>query len=151
MTGYKIPFSARSHQYTDDECKLVVDVMCNASPLTQGVYLDKFENEFGHYIGVEHAFAVTNATSALELAAQLCNFESSDEVIVPAHTFTSSAYPFAKNGANIVWADIELSSRVVGVEQIQKCTTSRTKAVVVPHLYGYLADMPEIMEFAKKN
>lgn len=151
MTGYKIPFSARSHQYTDEECKLVVDVMRNASPLTQGVYLEEFEKKFQQYIGVGHAFAVTNATSALELAAQLCNFGSGDEVIAPAHTFTSSVYPFAKNGAEVVWADIDLRTRVVGVEQIQKCITSKTKAVVIPHLYGYLADMPEIIDLAKKS
>jgi dTDP-4-amino-4,6-dideoxygalactose transaminase len=85
------------------------------------------------------------------MAAQICCFEDGHEVIVPAHTFTSSAYPFLKHGAKIVWADINLETGVVDAAELEKCISRQTKAIVVPHLYGYGADMVEIVELAKAN
>jgi len=148
---FRIKFSGKSHNYTDDEIKTVVLTMKDAEPYTQGKYLKQFESNFCEYIGTPYTFAVSNATAALEMAAQLCRFEPGDEVIIPSHTFTSTAYPFAKKGAKIVWTDINLETRVVTAETIREKLTSHTKAIVVVHLYGYMADMPPIMELAKKN
>ena len=148
---FKIKFSGKSHNYTEEEIETVVQAMKDAEPYTQGRYLKEFEEKFCEYIGAPHAFAVNNATAALEMAALLCQFEPGDEVIIPSHTFTSSAYPFAKKGAKIVWADIDLQTRVVTAETIKNKITPNTKAVVVVHLYGYMADMPAIMELARKH
>jgi dTDP-4-amino-4,6-dideoxygalactose transaminase len=90
-----------------------------------------------------------NGVSALELSAQLCLFEAGDEVVIPSHTFTASAYPFVKKGAVPVWADIDPASRVVTAESIEAVLSPRTRAVVVVHLYGYTADMPSIMKLAR--
>ena len=93
--------------------------MRNASPLTQGVYLKEFENKFADYLGIKYAFAVSSATAALEIAAQLCS--------------------------------IQPGEAVMGVRQIERCISDKTRAIVVPHLYGYGADMPEIMKLAKSR
>jgi dTDP-4-amino-4,6-dideoxygalactose transaminase len=148
---FKIKFSGKSHNYTEEEIETVVQAMKDAEPYTQGKYQKEFEKKFCEYIGTSHAFAVNNATSALEMTAQLCRFKSGDEVIIPSHTFTSSAYPFAKKGARIVWVDIDLKTRVVTAETIEKKISPHTKAIVVVHLYGYAADMPSIMSLAKKR
>ena len=148
---FKIKFSGKSHNYTDEEIKTVGQAMKDAEPYTQGRYLKGFEEKFCKYLDAFHAFAVNNATSALEMAAQLCEFEPKDEVIIPSHTFTSSAYPFAKKGAKIVWADIDLQTRVVTAETIENKISPHTKAIVVVHLYGYMADMPAIMDIARKH
>ena len=147
----RIPFSGRAHYYTKAELKHATDIMRTAVPLTQGSNLRAFEDRFMHYARVDCAFAVSNATSALELVAKLCQFKTGDEVIIPSHTFTSSAYPFAKNGATIVWADIDLATRVVSPQTIAPRITPHTRAIVVPHLYGYGADMPAIMTLAKEH
>ena len=151
MADYRIPFSNRSHLYTDAEIDLVTGLMRNAKSLTQGVHQQTLETNFSEYLGTNYSFAVCNATAALEMAAQLCCFEDGHEVIVPAHTFTSSAYPFLKHGAKIVWADINLETGVVDAAELEKCISRQTKAIVVPHLYGYGADMVEIVELAKAN
>lgn len=148
---FNIPFIGRGHIYTDDEVQTVVNAMQTAIPLSQGEYQDRFQKKFCEYMSAKYAFAVSNATAALELSAKLCQLQPDDEVVIPAHTFTSSAYPFLKQGAKIVWADIDLKTRVVTVQTIKKCITKRTKAIVVVHLYGYCADMPEIINLAKKN
>lgn len=146
-----IDFSGRAHKYTEEEIQTVVDAMQNAETLTQGKYLGEFESRFCSYIGAKYAYAVCNATAALELAAQLCQFKPGDEVIMPLHTFTSSAYPFVKKGGKIVWVDNDFDTRVVTAEEIERKITPKTKVVVVVHLYGYAADMQSIMEVAKKH
>lgn len=147
----KVNFSGRSLYYTEEEIAVVVEAMRHADTLTQGQYLQTFQQAFGNYIGARHCFAVMNGVSALELSAQLCRFKPGDEVIIPSHTFTASAYPYAKKGAKLVWADIDPQSHVVTAESIEKCLSPRTKAIVVVHLYGYTADMPAIMTLAKQH
>lgn len=147
----RIDFSGRAHRYTEEEIQAVVDAMKKAETLTQGTYLKEFESRFRSYTGAKYAFAVCNATAGLELAAQLCQFKPGDEVIMPLHTFTSSAYPFVKKGGTIVWADNDFDTRVITAEEIEKKITPKTKVVVVVHLYGYAADMEAIMKIAKKH
>ena len=151
MMEFKVPFSGRAHNYTQDEVETVVSAMKNAVPLTQGIYLRKFEDALKKYLNVAHCFAVNNATAALEMAAQFCQFEEGDEVIIPSHTFTSSAYPFVKKGAKIIWADVDSQTHVVTAETIKACITPQSKAIVVAHLYGYVAQMPEIMKVASDH
>jgi len=148
---FRIKFSGKSHDYTQEEIETVIQAMKTADPYTQGAYQKDFEQKFCAYIGAERAFAVNNATAALEMAAQLCQFESGDEVIIPAHTFTSSAYPFAKKGARIVWADIDLQTRVVTADTIAERISPKTKAIVAVHLYGYAADVPKIASLAREH
>jgi perosamine synthetase len=148
---FRIPFSSRAHAYTREEEAVVLEVMRNSDSLTQGENLKLFEEKICQYLGARFSFGVCNATAALEMASQLCCFKEGDEVVIPSHTFTSSAYPFAKKGAQIVWADIDPQSKVVTANTLSDRITAKTKAIVVVHLYGYGADMPEIMELAKRH
>lgn len=149
----KINFSGRAIQYTEEEIATVVEAMRNAEPLTQGAHMAEFERKFAAYEGVDEGscFAVMNGCAALEMSAQLCNFKPGDEVIIPSHTFTASAYPYIKHGATPVWADIDPATRVVTAETIARVITPATKAVVPVHLYGYVADMPAIMDLCRER
>lgn len=149
----RVDFSGRGIEYTEEEIAAVVDVMRHGKTLTQGEHMRAFEQGFAKYLGIENGtcFTTANATDALELAAQLCQFMPEDEVIVPSHTFTATAYPFVYHGAKMVWADIDPKTRVVTAETIARCLTSHTKAIIVVHLYGYVADMPAIMELAHSH
>lgn len=149
--NFKIPFSGRTHKYTEEEQAIVLEVMNHAVPLTQGKYQEEFQKKFCEYIGSNYAFAVNNATAALELAAQMCQFKNGDEFVCPSHTFTASAYPFIKKGGIPIWADIDLETRVVTLETIKKCVTSKTKAIIVVHLYGFCVDVEPIAKFAKER
>lgn len=149
---FKINFSGKAHTYTDDEIQTVIEAMRSADPLTQGKYRDTFEQAFCAYNGSKYAFSVCNATAALEMAAQMCLFEEGDEIVAPSHTFTSSVYPFVKKGARVKWADIDITTRVVTLNSIKKCITSKTKAIVVVHLYGFIIpEIEAIALFAQEN
>lgn len=147
----KVNFSGRAMAYTEEEIAVVVQAMQNANPLTQGHYQTAFQEKFCVFTGVPHAFAMMNGTAALEVAATLCRLGKGDEVVIPSHTFTSSAYPFARTGARLVWADIDPQTRVVNAQTIERVLSPRTKVIIVVHLYGYVADMPSIMALAKER
>ena len=150
--NFKVNFSGRGHKYTQEEKDVILEAIENADPLTQGKYQQAFEKKFCDLFGCDYAFAVNNATAALEISAQMCQFNDGDEIVVPSHTFTSSVYPFIKKGAKVKWADIDLHTRVVTLEHIKKVVTAKTKAVVVVHLYGFMIpDIQEIADFCKQN
>lgn len=139
--NYLIPFSSKSIDYTEEEISVINNTIKNSNILTMGNQILNFEAKFEKFLGRQFAFALNSATSCLELSAQLCRFKLGDEVIIPSHTYTSSCYPFIKNKAKIVWADIDLENRVVSDDSILSNISNKTRAVVVPHLYGYFKDL----------
>jgi len=147
--AFKLPWSGRGLDYTEEDIEIVVDAMRNADPLTGGQHLREFETMFSEYQGSGRAFGVASCTAALELTAVLSGVGNGDEVIVPGHTFCASAIPYARRGAKIVWADIDPGYRVVTAETIAPLITPKTKVIVVVHLYGLAAPMDEIMALAK--
>lgn len=144
---FKIKWSGRSIDYTQEEIDTVVEVMKTADPQTQGKYLQQFESDFSNYLDGQPCFGVTNATHALELIADLTGLKSGDEVIIPGHTYCASAIPFGRTGTTLVWADIDPETFLISLESIQKLVTNKTKAIVVVHLYGMI--IPDILEIAK--
>ena len=147
----KIGWSGRSHEYSSKDIKYLTNIIKKADPLTQGKYLKGFEKVFSKYIKKKNVFAVSSAASALEIISLLLNLKKNDEVIIPAHTYCASAIPFARRGAKIVWSDIDFDTRVVDLKDIKKKITSKTKAIVIVHLYGYACDFRKIIGFCKKR
>jgi dTDP-4-amino-4,6-dideoxygalactose transaminase len=150
-TTLRIDFPAVQTRLTLEEEQAVLEVIRHAPTWTQGDQQKAFEKEFCEYIGCTDSVAVCSGTAALELAATLARIGPDDEVIVPAHTFVSTAVPFARAGAKIVFADIDPHMRVVSAETITPCISPRTKAIVIVHLYGLPADMDAILEMAARH
>lgn len=146
-----IPWSGRGHDYNDAEIQAVVAAMREADPQSQGKYLKLFESRFKEYTGVKAAFATSSCSGALQLTALLLKLKVGDEVILPAHTFAATAIPFGRSGARLVWADIDPDTRVISLDSIREGLTPRTKAIVVVHLYGLMADMDPIMKLAREH
>jgi dTDP-4-amino-4,6-dideoxygalactose transaminase len=149
--NFKIPFSGVGAKYSNHEKEIVLEAMDTSETLTQGKYQAEFEKNFSQFVGMKHCFATSCAAGALELAATIINLKSGDEVVCPAHTYNASAYPFAKHGAKLVWADINRDTWVCDVMTLDAVVTKNTKAIVVVHLYGAPANMLEIMRYAKSK
>lgn len=147
----KINWSGRSHNYTSADISYLVKTIKYADPLTQGKYLKKFETEFSKYVHSQNVLAVSSAASALEMIASIINLKKGDEVIIPNHTYCASAIPFARNGAKLVWSDIDFKTRVVDFDDIKKKITKKTRAVVFVHLYGFAIDIRVIKKYLKKR
>lgn len=149
--NFKINWSGRSIDYSQEEINAVIEVMKYADPQTQGKYLKQFEADFSSFISSPNAFGVTNCTHALELIADLITLKKGDEVIIPGHTYCATAIPFARTGAVIKWADIDNETFLVSLDSIRNLTTEKTKAIVVVHLYGLMCDIEAIAKFAKSK
>ena len=109
----KINWSGRAHKFSNEDIKYLVRIIKYADPMTQGSYLKEFQKNFSKYIGKKNVFALSSAAAALEIIAALLKIKKNDEIIIPAHTYCASAIPFARNGAKLVWADINLNSRTI--------------------------------------
>ena len=142
------PIQTRHGRAVEDA---VLRVMREASSYTMGDEVKAFEKEFAEFTGAGAAVGVTTCTAALELSAVLGRVQPGDEVIIPAHTFVSSAVAFARRGAKIVWADIDPDSRVMSIDTVAPLVTERTKAIVVVHLYGLTVDMDPILALAQER
>ena len=93
----------------------------------------------------------TSGTTALEMAALLCDIKAGDEVIMPSFTFCSTADAFVQRGAKIVFVDVRADTMNIDEKKIEKAITDKTKAICVVHYAGVACEMDTIMQIAKKH
>ena len=93
----------------------------------------------------------TSGTTALEMAALLCDIKAGDEVIMPSFTFCSTADAFVQRGAKIVFVDVRADTMNIDEKKIEKAITGKTKAICVVHYAGVACEMDTIMQIAKKH
>ena len=88
----------------------------------------------------------TSCTSALEMAALLCDIKPGDEVILPSFTFCSTADAFVQRGATLVFVDVRKDTMNLDETKIEKAITEKTKAICAVHYAGVACEMDTIME-----
>lgn len=101
--------------------------------------------------GLKRALMVTSCTSALEMAAILCQLQPGDEVIVPSYTFVSTASAFVRAGAKPVFVDIRPDTLNLDETALEQAITPRTKAIVPVHYAGVSCEMDTILEIAGRH
>ena len=132
----------------EEETKAVVDTLSNLE-LTVGTKVEEFERDFAKYIGIK-AVATSSGTSALHLALIAIGVSRSDEVIIPSYTCIAVALPVLYQQAKPILTDVN-DDYNISVEDMKEKITKRTKAVIVPHMFGYPADLDEIKELCEEN
>ncbi|MGC9070528.1 MAG: DegT/DnrJ/EryC1/StrS family aminotransferase [Elusimicrobiales bacterium] len=148
----KIPMTDLTREYAQLKAEIdraVISVMEKCSFIL-GEDVLKFEEEFSKLNGSKYAISVASGTDALRIAMIASGIKSKDEVITTPFTFIATTETISQIGAKIVFADIDEKTYNIDPSSIEKRITSRTKAIVPVHLYGYPADMNRIMEIAKK-
>ena len=110
-----------------------------------------FEQEFAVWCGARFGLCIANGTIALELALKTVGIGEGDEVVVTPRSFLASAAAVIAVGATPVFADIDATSGNLSPQGIQAVLTQRTKAILVVHLGGWPAPMPEIMGIAQAH
>lgn len=141
--------------YGDEEEGAVVSVVDSGSPFRywgpgKPEHVNRFEEQFAHYMGARFAVGVTSGTAALDCAITGLGVGPGDEVIVPAYTWWSDYTCVVHAGALPVFADIDETFNL-DPERFKSKITPRTKAVIAVHLLGGPCDMDPIMEIAKQN
>jgi perosamine synthetase len=116
-----------------------------------GRFIPQFENDFARFCNANHAVACNNGTSALHLALLGMGVQPGDEILVPTLTFVATANAVTYCGARPVLVDSEPRSMNMDPARIEEKITSRTRGIVVVHLYGHPADMDPILEIAGRR
>lgn len=119
--------------------------------LTQGPKVAAFEKAFAARHGVNHALAVTSATTGLHLALVALEIGPGDEVIVPAFTWVATANVVVYCGAKPVFVDVDRTTFNIDPKDLARRVTSRTKAVIPVHLFGLCADIDAVRAVLHPN
>ena len=93
----------------------------------------------------------TSCTTALDMAALLCDLQPGDEVILPSYTFSSTATAFAMQKAKLVFVDIRPDTMNIDETKIEAAITDKTKVIVVMHYAGVACEMDSIMDIARRH
>lgn len=136
---------------TDAAKRYVADALETGWISSAGEYLDRFEESFAAYVGVEHGVAVSNGTTALHLALAALDIGPGDEVIVPDFTIISCMNAVLYTGATPVFVDVDPETYTLDPVLLSACITERTKAVMPVHIYGHSCDMQPILEVAQER
>ncbi|MDP3986888.1 MAG: DegT/DnrJ/EryC1/StrS family aminotransferase [Nanoarchaeota archaeon] len=119
--------------------------------LTEGLKTKEFEEKIRDMVGVKYGLVAPNGTLALYLCLKSLGIKEGDEVIVPNHTFFASASSVLMVNALPIFVDIEQNNVQIDLEKCERALTSKTKAIMPVHLYGFACNMDKVCEFAKKH
>jgi dTDP-4-amino-4,6-dideoxygalactose transaminase len=146
----RVPFLDLVAQYKEVQSLVdpaVATIFANAA-FVLGPHNKALEEQVAARHKVKHGIAVNSGTDALRIAMQACGIGPGDEVITTAFTFVASIETIVQVGARPVFVDVRDDTFDLDPNLIAQAVTARTKAILPIHLYGQLADMPEICRIA---
>lgn len=120
--------------------------ICGDGPFTK-----KCSQWLEERFGAEKALLTTSGTTALEMAAILCDLKPGDEVILPSFTFSTTATAFVLVGAKLVFVDIRPDTMNIDETKIEDAITDRTRVIVPVHYAGVACEMDAIMDIARRH
>jgi perosamine synthetase len=117
---------------------------------SEGPFVDRFEVNFAFSVHRKHGIAVSNGSMALDAAVAALSLESGTEVILPSFTIISCAAAIVRAGLVPVAVDADATTFNIDVSLIEAAITSRTRAIMVVHIYGLPCDMDPILDIARR-
>jgi dTDP-4-amino-4,6-dideoxygalactose transaminase len=134
----------------DEEIAAVTEVL-SSGMLAQGKRVAELESRWAQFVGVPHAIAFSNGTTALMSLFAGLGLGPGDEVVTVAHTFAATANAILYTGATPVFVDIEPDTYLIDAARIEAAITPRTRAIAPVHLFGLVADMDMIQAIADRH
>lgn len=137
--------------FGDEEKEAIVKPL-ETGWVVQGPNVAKFQNMFADFTGSKYAHAASNCTTALHLGLEAMGITKGDKVIVPSFTYVASANAVEYTGAEVVFCDIDLKTFNIDETKLEEIIKkdSSIKGIMPVNLFGLCANMPYIMELAKK-
>lgn len=126
-----------------EESEAVGQVL-NSGWVSQGPKVEAFERGLAEFLGSQHVTAVNSGTSALMLALRELEIGSGHSVVVPAFGCAATGLPVLETGARLVFAEVDPVSFNVTWETIARALQPDTRAVIVVHMFGQVADIERI-------
>ena len=145
-----------SYSYLDrefaDPSAILADIAALAATgdFTLGYPVREFEERVRAFTGLPHAVGMASGTDALTLALMAVGVGHGDEVITATNSFVASAGAIRMAGATPVLVDVA-DDYLIDPQAVERAVTQRTKAIIPVHLTGSLADMPAVMDVARRH
>ncbi len=129
----------------DDDVEAVKNVLCS-NMIAEGKLVSEFEHAIGEYLGLNPGVATFTGTAALYLAVKSLDIGVGDEVIMPTYVCRSVWDAISQTGAHAVFCDIG-DDWCMNAETVKPHINSKTKAIIVVHIFGISADVQSICDF----
>ncbi|WP_336837838.1 DegT/DnrJ/EryC1/StrS family aminotransferase [Sphingobacterium siyangense] len=133
-----------------NELKYLTECIDTGWISSEGPFINKFEDKFSSYIGMDFGIAVSNGSAALDVAIRALEIKEGDEVIMPTFTIISPAQSIVNEGGVPVLVDCDPHTFNMDTSQIESKINKNTKAILVVHIYGLPVDMDPIIKLCKK-
>jgi len=141
-------------QYSE-ELKQVASEIIDSGRYILGERVKRFEDNLSCYLGVKFTVGIGNGLDALRLILrayiEMGIFNVNDEIIVPANTFIATILSITENGLTPVLVEPDINTYNLDISLVKSKITSRTKAIIVVHLYGRVCWDDKLLEFAQEN
>lgn len=145
-----VPINAPSRRFLNSEFDEGLIQLLKHGPYLNGPFVSSFEKDFASFIGTEECVAVASGMSALELAISALGLRPEISILVPANAGGYASTAVKRNSFKCDYYDVNTSG-LATVESLDKSLTSSSRLLVITHLYGQTAEMPEIMAWARSN
>ena len=134
-----------SRPFLDDEEMNGLQNVLTSGQLAQGPHVNGFEDELGSFHGLPPGVATSSGTAALHLALLSLGVGPGDEVLLPSYVCSAPLHAVYHSGATPVLVDVDPTTGNVDSDDLKKRLTSKSKAIIVVHLFGLPADIDEIL------
>lgn len=118
---------------------------------SEGAFVKQFEEKFAQKVNKDFGIAVSSGTAALDIAIKALGIGKEDEVIMPTFTIISCITQIIRSGAKPIFVDSDPVTWNMDVSQIEAKITSKTKAIMIVHIYGLPVDIQLVLDIAKKH
>ena len=145
MINFNVP------PYVGTEKKYVEQAIDSHKICGDGMFTKKCSEWMEERFDAKKVLLTTSGSTALDMAALMCDINPGDEVILPSYTFSSTANSFVLAGATLVFVDIRPDTMNIDEKKIEAAITEKTKVICVVHYAGVACEMDEIMEIAKRH
>ena len=143
-----LPFTQPS---IDEETIRGVAEVLRGGWMASGPQVLKFEAALGEYLHDRPVRVMTSATAALEIALRVAGVDKGSQVILPAMSFAATANVIVRAGAKPVFVDVDLQTRNIDLDQMERAITPATRALLPVHFAGLPVDMDKLYDIAHRN
>jgi len=144
-----IPFNIPPHIGTEQQ--YIGEAVANRKLCGDGAFTKRCSAWMEERFHAQKVLLTTSGTTALDMAALLCDLQPGDEVILPSYTFSSTATAFVLAGAKLVFVDIRPDTMNMDETKIEAAITDRTRVIVPMHYAGVACEMDVIMDIARRH
>jgi dTDP-4-amino-4,6-dideoxygalactose transaminase len=153
MSKMNIPLVDLKANYLSikDEIDTAIQNVIDNTSFIMGEPLKKFEKNFSEFCKCKKAIGCSSGTTAVHLALLAAGLKKGDEVITVPNTFIATTECISYVGGKIKFVDVKPDTRLIDIDALEKKITSKTKALIIVHLFGQMPDMKKIKEIAEKH